>query len=151
MIMMICKPCGEGQRGGAWENERMEKGNVLQKCQAMHRRHAKGASGNPARLQAVQKAVIRCKGLEFKMARKEIQVCCEKESMDHVRGRKEENIMSGKKWPWIAVDVSEVLDENGVFLVLRQCENGVPEIAVCYEDEADAQAEADERNAKEEQ
>ena len=54
------------------------------------------------------------------MARKEIQVCCEKESMGFVRGRKGENIMSGKKWPWIAVDVSDVLDESDVFLVLRQ-------------------------------
>lgn len=33
----------------------------------------------------------------------------------------------------------------------KLCENGVPEIAVCYEDEADAQAEAGERNAEEEQ
>ena len=144
--MMICKPCEEGQRGGAWENERMEKGNVLQKCQAMHRGNVKGTSGNPARLQAVQKAVIRCKGLEFKMERKEIQVCCEKESMDHVRGRKGENIMSKKKWPWIVVDVSEVLDEDGVFIVLRQCDDGFPEIVACYEDAADAQAEANERN-----
>ena len=59
--------------------------------------------------------------------------------------------MSGKKWPWIAVDVSEVLDEEDVYLVLRQCENGVPEIAVCYDNEFDAQAEAAERNAEEEQ
>lgn len=71
--------------------------------------------------------------------------------MDHVRGRKGENIMSKKKWPWIAVDVSEVLDERDVFLVLRQCENGVPEIAVCYDNEFDAQEEAAERNAEEEQ
>ena len=70
--------------------------------------------------------------------------------MGFVRGRKGENIMSGKKWPWIAVDVSEVLDEDGVFLVLRQCENGVPEIAVCYDNEFDAQEEAAERNAEEE-
>lgn len=54
--------------------------------------------------------------------------------------------MSGKKWPWIAVDVSEVLDEDGVFFVLRQCEDGFPEIVACYEDAADAQAEAGERN-----
>lgn len=59
--------------------------------------------------------------------------------------------MSKKKWPWIAVDVSEVLDEDGVFLVLRQCENGVPEIVVCYDNEFDAQTEAAERNAEEEQ
>ncbi len=64
---------------------------------------------------------------------------------------KGENIMSGKKWPWIAMDVSEVLDEDGVFIVLRQCEDGFPEIVACYEDAADAQAEADERNAEEEQ
>lgn len=30
-------------------------------------------------------------------------------------------------------------------------EDGVPEIVACYEDTADAQAEADERNAEEEQ
>ncbi|MCH4097259.1 MAG: hypothetical protein LKE88_11600 [Acidaminococcus provencensis] len=59
--------------------------------------------------------------------------------------------MSKKKWPWIAVDVSEVLDEDGVFLVLRQCEDGFPEISVCYDNEFDAQAEAAERNAEEEQ
>lgn len=59
--------------------------------------------------------------------------------------------MSGKKWPWIAVDVSEVLDESDVFLVLRQCENGVPKIAACYDNEEDAQEEAAERNAMEEQ
>ena len=59
--------------------------------------------------------------------------------------------LSKKKWPWIAMDVSEVLDEDGVFLVLRQCEDGFPEIVACYEDAADAQAEADERNAEEEQ
>lgn len=54
--------------------------------------------------------------------------------------------MSKKKWPWIAVDVSEVLDEDGVFIVLRQCEDGFPEIVACYGDAADAQAEANERN-----
>lgn len=59
--------------------------------------------------------------------------------------------MSKKKWPWIAVDVSEVLDEDGVFIVLRQCEDGFPEIVACYDNAADAQAEADERNAVEEQ
>lgn len=59
--------------------------------------------------------------------------------------------LSKKKWPWIAVDVSDVLDEDDVFLVLRQCENGVPEIVVCYDNEFDAQAEAAERNAMEEQ
>lgn len=59
--------------------------------------------------------------------------------------------MSKKKWPWIAVDVSEVLDEKDVYLVLRQRENGVPEIAVCYDNEFDAQVEASERNAEEKQ
>ena len=58
--------------------------------------------------------------------------------------------MRGKKWPWIVVDVSDVLDEKDVFLVLRQCENGVPEIAVCYDNEFDAQEEVAERNAMEE-
>ena len=59
--------------------------------------------------------------------------------------------MSKKKWPWIAVDVSEVLDEEGLFIVLRQCENGVPEIEFLYDNEFDAQAEAAKRNAEEEQ
>lgn len=85
--MILVRP---SETRGSGENERVEKGNVFQKCQAMYRGNVKGASGNPARLQAVQKAVIRCKGLEFKMARKEIQVCYEKKSMDHVRGRKGE-------------------------------------------------------------
>ena len=59
--------------------------------------------------------------------------------------------MSKKKWPWIALDVSEVLDEDGVFIVLRQCEDGVPKIVACYDNEFDAQEEAAERNAEEEQ
>lgn len=58
--------------------------------------------------------------------------------------------MSKKKWPWIAVDVSEALDEEGLWLLLRQCDNGVPEIEFLYDNEFDAQAEAAKRNAEEE-
>lgn len=56
--------------------------------------------------------------------------------------------MSKKKWPWIAVDVSDVLCEENLYLLLRQCENGVPEIEFLYDNEFDAQAEAAKRNAR---
>ena len=59
--------------------------------------------------------------------------------------------MSKKKWPWIAVDVSDVLCEENLYLLLRQCENGVPGIEFLYDNEFDAQAEAAKRNAEEEQ
>lgn len=48
------------------------------------------------------------------------------------------------------MDVSEALDEEGLWLLLRQCDNGVPEIEFLYDNEFDAQAEAAKRNAEEE-
>lgn len=49
--------------------------------------------------------------------------------------------MDRKEIP-VCYDVSDVLCEENLYLLLRQCENGVPEIEFLYDNEFDAQAEA---------